>query len=296
MSICNINVMNDASEHLNYNNPSIPLYAMPGNLSSFPHMQALCHWHDDIEFLIALKGHITYHVNDKDILLSEGNAILVNSRQMHYGYSADCTDCDYICVVFKPSLISTNKDVINRYIAPITDHSGVMEFLFSSNVLEHRQIIADLKEIYEVYHQKTEGYELLAVSLLCSLWFDIYHILRDQIIDIDDSVPADFLSQKQMVQFIYDHYSEKLSLDEIAHSGGISRTKCYQLFKKYLNRTPLDFLNSYRLENSMNLLHDTELSITEIAYHCGFNTLSYYSEIFKKYKGCTPKEFRSLIS
>ena len=99
-----------------------------------------------------------------------------------------------------------------------------------------------------------------------------------------------------MVQFIYDHYSEKLSLDEIAHSGGISRTKCYQLFKKYLNRTPLDFLNSYRLENSMNLLHDTELSITEIAYHCGFNTLSYYSEIFKKYKGCTPKEFRSLIS
>lgn len=288
-----LHVMKDASEHIEYNNSFIPLYVKTGSLSSFPHMKALCHWHDDVEFLLPIKGHISYHINDKDYYIKEHNAIFINSRQMHYGYSPDGSNCDYICIVFKPSLISANTELINKYITPITEHHNLSELLLLADIPKHKKIISSLERIYHLYQQSKNCYELSSISSLCSLWTDLYEILYEQISIIDYSSSNDIFIQKQMVQFIYNNYTTRLTLNEISRAGGISRTKCCQIFKKYLNRTPIDFLNSYRLEISMNLLRDTNLSITEIAYNCGFNNLSYYSEIFKKYKGCTPNAYRT---
>ena len=53
-----------------------------------------------------------------------------------------------------------------------------------------------------------------------------------------------------------------------------------------------DFVNLYRLEKSKILLKNEDLSITEVALECGFNSGSYYAELFKKYNGCTPRNFR----
>jgi len=288
----NLSVMKDASEYLKYNNPAIPLYVKAGNLSSFPHMEALCHWHDDIEFLLPVRGRISCHIIDKDYYIEEHNAIFINSKQMHYGYSADGSDCNYICIVFRPSLICTNTEMVNKYISPIIEHPTLSELILQKDNSEHRKIITALERIYRLYQQEKSCYELSAISSLCSLWVNLYEVLYGQISTVNYSVSNDISIQKQMVRFIYDNFTEKLALNEIAYSGGISRTKCCQIFKKYLNKTPIDFLNSYRLENSINLLRDTNLSITEIAYNCGFNNSSYYAEIFRKYKGCTPNEYR----
>ncbi|MDL2288094.1 helix-turn-helix transcriptional regulator [Oscillospiraceae bacterium OttesenSCG-928-F05] len=64
------------------------------------------------------------------------------------------------------------------------------------------------------------------------------------------------------------------------------------MFKSYLNKPPLRFLNSYRLERSMSLLQQTELSITEIAQQCGFSGPSYFAELFMREKGLTPSTYR----
>jgi len=292
MKSINLQVMKDASEFLEYNHPAIPLYVKTGNLSSFPHMKALCHWHDDVEFLLPINGHITYHINDKDYYIEEHNAIFVNAKQIHYGYSADGSDCDYICITFKPSLICSNEALANKYILPITEHHSLSELLLLADNPKHQGIISFLEQVHQLYQESKGCYELSSISILCSLWIRLYKILNVQSSSADYSSSTDIFIQKQMVSFIYDNYTDKLTLNEISHAGGISRTKCCQIFKKYLNRTPIDFLNSYRLEISMNYLRVTDLPITEIAYNCGFNSLSYYSETFKKYKGCTPNEYR----
>ena len=62
-----------------------------------------------------------------------------------------------------------------------------------------------------------------------------------------------------------------------------------------MGHTPNDYLNSFRLEKSMELLRTTDMTATEIAFHCGFNSASYFAEIFKKQKGCSPKEYRKKI-
>ena len=106
------------------------------------------------------------------------------------------------------------------------------------------------------------------------------------------SQDPDLLIQRDMVSYIYSHYSEPISLDEIAAAGKVCRNKCCQIFRRYLCQSPIDFLNHYRLEVSCHLLSTTKMSIAEICTACGFNHQSYYSKIFLRTYHCTPRDFR----
>ena len=75
-------------------------------------------------------------------------------------------------------------------------------------------------------------------------------------------------------------------------AGNCCKTKCTSLFQKYLNTSPMLYLNRYRLEKSVFLLRNTAMSITEIAYACGFSNTSYFCELFHKYYHTTPEKFR----
>jgi len=73
-------------------------------------------------------------------------------------------------------------------------------------------------------------------------------------------------TQKNMVSFIYQHYSEKILLDDIAASGYVSRSKCCIIFKHYLHQSPIDFLNSYRLKVSCNMLKNTKKVLQKLPF------------------------------
>lgn len=79
----------------------------------------------------------------------------------------------------------------------------------------------------------------------------------------------------------------------ILNAGNVCRSKCCKIFKTYLYQTPIDFLNRYRLERGVEHIATSSVSITEIALACGFSSPSYFTEIFRQYKGYTPTEYRA---
>ena len=83
-------IMQDASEIVRYDEVGIPLSIREGFLSAYPNHRALCHWHEDIEWVYIRSGQMNYYMNGKRVLLNTGEALMVNSRQMHYGYSVFC--------------------------------------------------------------------------------------------------------------------------------------------------------------------------------------------------------------
>ena len=98
--------------------------------------------------------------------------------------------------------------------------------------------------------------------------------------------------QKEMAAYIGGNYGRKLTLEDIAAAGHVSRSKCCQIFRRFMGQTPIEYLNTYRLKLSRNLLIETDKSVTEIALACGFNHLSYFSRIFYRTFGATPIEYR----
>ena len=78
----------DGSEQLVYTFDGLPLRAFKGRLAIFHNYAAACHWHDDFEILMATDGEMDYFVNGQTIHLRKGDAVFVNAKRLHYGYSA----------------------------------------------------------------------------------------------------------------------------------------------------------------------------------------------------------------
>lgn len=283
-----IRVNRDNSEIIAYNEPGIPIYIQEGHLSDVANYHFLCHWHEDIEFIYVLDGEMDYFVNGKSIPLKNGDMIMVNSGRLHYGYSDQQNNCHYYCVVLHPSLIASNKKLHDRFIAPLTGQREPDYFLFSKDDEITRLLL-------EIYHAKTgasPSYELDVIHLFQTLWIQFYRRRMPCHSVAEEDTDADVLVQRQMVSFIYQNYSVSISLEDIAASGKVCRSKCCQIFKKYMGQSPMDFVNSYRLECSQQLLENTTLSITDICLACGFNNQSYFTKQFRTKYQCTPKSYR----
>ncbi len=99
---------------------------------------------------------------------------------------------------------------------------------------------------------------------------------------------------QKMMGYISEHYMEKISLEDIAESANIGKTLCTKLFKKFVAKTPGEYLISYRITKSLEMLNSSDMSVTDIAYACGFNSASHYTKTFREMLGCTPLKYKSL--
>lgn len=287
----NLTVLRDGSERIFYSNPALPIYVNRGNLRDLSGMSALCHWHENVELLLPYKGHLTYNVNGSLIHIPEGCGIFVNSRNLHYGFSQDGTDCEYFCVTFPPQLLCCNEDLANRYVLPLLTDSHFPHILLESNKPEHSSILAAMRRLDSLYQEKPACFEMQAYSILFALWAALLASSRKTAQEAGTEDPH-LPIVRRMVEFIRSHYMERITLEQIAASGGVCRSSCCQLFKKHLGHTPNDYLNSYRLERGVELLRSGSLSVTEIADRCGFSSSSYFTELFTRSKGCSPSAFR----
>ena len=286
-------IMRDASEIVRYDEVGIPLSIREGLLSAYPNHRALCHWHEDIEWVYIRSGQMNYYMNGKRILLNTGEALMVNSRQMHYGYSENGQDCDFIRILCHPKIFITNSVLYQSYIAPVLSNPSLEYLHLKPEFPEDAEALQLLPEILRIKKEHPAAYEIEAAALLSLLWF---RLLRSHPMMPNEAAAKpkepDLLVQRDMVSYIYSHYSESINLDEIAAAGKVCRNKCCQIFRRYLNQSPIDFLNHYRLEVSCHLLNNTKLSIAEICTACGFNHQSYYSKIFLRTYSCSPRDFR----
>lgn len=95
-------------------------------------------------------------------------------------------------------------------------------------------------------------------------------------------------------RFINDHYHEDIRLEELASMAGMTPAAFSRFFKLHTGRSLWDYIIDVRMGVAVRELVDTIKSVSEISYQCGFNNTSHFHRLFKRKKGCTPKEFREL--
>ena len=284
-------ILKDGSEQISYRNPAFPVFVAHGPLSNFPDMSALCHWHDDIEIIMPYEGYMTYNVNGVHIKINTGELLFVNSKQMHYGYSADKSDCRYICITCVPSLLCGGSNFEHSYINPIIINPGIPYFVANESTPGYDRMVTAVNEVFRLFSRESDGAEIGILSELYSFWYGLYTACGNTINSIASADP-DIVTQRMMLDYIHSNYRKKLTLNDIASAGNVCRTRCCRIFKKFMQRTPVDYLNSYRLEKGIQLLRTTHMSMTEIAESCGFGSSSYFTELFTRAHGCPPTSFR----
>lgn len=286
-------LMGDRSEVVRYDRPGLPLYIRTGDLSHFLDMRAPCHWHDDIEVIRVLSGRMRYYINGQEILLGAGDSVAVNSRQMHFGYDFQREECRYHCVLFHPSLLTGEQTLRRDFVLPILTGQTPEYWLMPADTELGGLTAECVDRIVQLKTQGRRAYELEAAGLLHILWAGLWRSAEEDFESGQCRRDPDVETQKEMAAYIGLHYGEKLTLEGIAAAGHVSRSKCCQIFRRFMGQTPVEYVNTYRLKLSRDLLVETDKSITEIALACGFNHLSYFSRIFFRSFGATPSEYRA---
>jgi transcriptional regulator GlxA family with amidase domain len=103
---------------------------------------------------------------------------------------------------------------------------------------------------------------------------------------------ADSRRVKKVQEYINSHYTEEIRLHQMADLAGMTPVAFSRFFKLRTGKSLSDFIIDIRLGYAARQLVDSTHSISEICFACGFNNLSNFNRIFKKKKGCSPKEFR----
>lgn len=284
--------LHDSSETVLYEFKEYPLYLQYGILSQYPDYSAISHWHEDFEFIVILSGHMTYQVNGALYQLEKGQGIFVNSRQLHHGYSEDFTECEFLCILFPPALLHLNDYFLDAYVTPIVTNGSCPCQHFTDEKQWQKQLLEYLVLLYE-----KRGTELAPLEIQPLVW-NIWNLLFLHLPKPEhrDRLPARQLSAiREMIAFIQQNYMDTITLDQIADAGHLCKSSCLILFKKYLSQSPIRYLTDYRLKKALALLQNTDHTITEISYQVGFNHPSYFTETFKKYYQCTPREYAVLF-
>ena len=100
-----------------------------------------------------------------------------------------------------------------------------------------------------------------------------------------------FSSMKNVLEYIGDNYAGNITLDTLSKIAGMNPKYFCRYFKSMTDRTPIDYLNYYRIECACEMLSTKDITLKEAAISCGFNDESYFIRTFRKYKGITPKQF-----
>ena len=277
----------DGSEIVNYDDPNFPSYIYDGWIVPKATWEGVPHFHEDIEIMTVKEGKVMYVVNGRNVLLNEGDTIVVNSNQIHYSLTVDGGIAKYVIAVLHPGILANSVAVDMQAVKPITENSE-LSYLRFRYINEHTEDIRNL-----VLALPDMRHDAFAVT---KQFYQIWDIVRKQAESLGarEEVVSDprMQSFKAMMHYIANNYSSQITLADIAASGNISKSLCNTLFHQYVGESPIGYLMHLRCRKVAELLRASRMPMSEIAAQTGFGGVSYMSETFRKFFDRSPREYR----
>lgn len=257
------------------------------------------HWHYEFQLTYVVRGTISVFFNQQTIDLHEGQGIYINPEVLHMIRDRYDSDAMFISLDVSPKLLTSfpNSVFERSYVKPVFCSSAADAVILDPGVFWQKKILDEAMSIEQDYKSRSFGWELAVSSSLYAIWKELVCHLHESLAE-HDAPAADGARMrrnqriKEILSYIREHFTEKITLDEIAKYLHLSTNECCRFFKKNMNCTLFEYITEYRLSKSMELLEHTDLPVSQIAYESGFGSSSYFIEKFRKNVGMTPAAFR----
>ena len=96
----------------------------------------------------------------------------------------------------------------------------------------------------------------------------------------------------RIIEYIEKNYTESITLEQLSQVSGMSKNGIIAMFKRLYGMTPVKYMNNLRLYKACELLKNTDMPISQLAYQCGFADSNYFARVFREQRGMTPREYR----
>ncbi len=292
MSKCHVTVNSNGEETEQHGTAQFPISFYEENISAAP---VPLHWHEDFEVIWVTSGSVDVFINTSKHILKKGCGVFINAGVLH-SVSARCTDCCMIrSFVFHPRLIGSIDSIYRQeYLEPVIQNKKLpFVFLRPACVWENKILTLSVS-VWDRLHEEQSGFEIYVRNELSEI---ILYLLQNHARCETRINPGNLRNSdriKIMLQYILTHYSEEISITDLAATSIISASEVLRCFHSTIHVTPVQYIKQLRIEKAAELLADTDLSSVEIAFQCGFQSSSYFTKTFREIKGRTPLDYRRI--
>lgn len=289
MQIKNFMIDENYKELTKHHTVVMPIACYQTTINQNIHGYTPLHWHDEIQFVFIVKGEAVFQVNEDRIVVKEGDGLFINSGRLHMAQDKDQSGCIYICLNVSPYFV-LSQELYTPYVKPYIQATNLPYLYIDTTMNWGKNILDAILRIYQFIKEKPHYYEMDITMQLTFIWKNL----------IDNGFKLEYAQteklkdqrMKQMLNWIHEHYAEKILLEDIARAGHLSRSECCRYFKRFLKCTPLNYVIDYRIQKSLALLQQDDHNITEVAYQVGFNSTSYFIKEFRSSMNMTPLVYK----
>ena len=289
MSDCLLNLDRTQRELSPHGTPDFPCACYDEVYSSETEHAFPWHWHEEIELLYIAEGTMSVQIPGRTFDMHEGDSVFINSGVLHYGSTK--SRCRLYSLVFSPLLLSGshNSAIDKKYVQPVTHYSPLDGYVCS------REITACIISAFTACRDDADGFEFTVRDNLSQLIFHLYEQNKDGILGQTEEQNEDSERMRKMLTYIHEHFSEQVTLAQIAETASVGERECLRCFQRSIQISPLQYVIMYRLRQSASmLLESRHTDIAAVAYDCGFASPGSFTQLFRRYYQCTPREYRQL--
>ena len=274
-----ISTQKDLKENQSHGDYSFPVDIhmdyFPVNEDARHNLYVPLHWHTEVELHYQIQGSVQIRVELTEYVLHPGEVLWINAKQLHNCRPLGKETAISHTIIFDPSFIygSESSILFRKYVHPLLGNPSFLQ------------------------QEQPDTWELQILSYLANAWGLLWKMsTRSELAVIPNKkVSRERKTLDTLLDYIHANFTGKITLNDLAQAVSLSAGECGRLCKRLLHQTPMNYLMSYRIEQSIPLLVKTDANITEIALQVGFSGASYYTEIFHRIMGITPSEYRCLI-
>ncbi|MCX7845427.1 MAG: AraC family transcriptional regulator [Dictyoglomaceae bacterium] len=248
------------------------------------------HWHNEFEILYLEKGRAKFYIDGKEFILADNQFLFVNCGSIHSGEELEKTMA--YAIVFDLRLLCSEEpdSCKHKFFVPLRDGKFLVPSFINDEILQR-----NVYKIIEIFKVKPYGYELLIKALLYEIFWEIFNRYITK-----SSFSGELISKlekiKDVLIYIDINYQKPITLEELSEKANISKFYLCRIFKDLLHMSPIEYINKVRVEKATEFLRNTDMSISDIAFECGFNNISYFIKVFKTYMKITPLKYRKGLS
>lgn len=254
----------------------------------------MLHWHDEIEICYIKHGTGIYLIGGREYPFSQGDIFVINSRDIHLAYN----DKEVIMQVltFESRLFWNGAGFLFEMecLVPFWEAGISYNNRLDRENAYYTQVVDILKGIEDEMSLKSSAYKISVKSLLLRLSSVLIRYLDIK----EDGKSGERLKNYNRLEpvfhYIESHYPEKIKLEDMAALMNMSSSNFSLTFKKTVGISPMDYLIRERIVKASEMLLETDSKVIEISLSCGFFSMSNFIEIFKKFTGKSPSEFRQI--
>ena len=248
--------------------------------------QQTIHTHDYYQIWYISKGNCTHKIDNKSFYLSAGDLIIIPPFSYH-SMTSESNDLEVIGIDFTENYLSEldNNTIFLACIKPLFVREKEKKSVFTETSFKELMI-----EMYEEYFSGLKFSDLIIKSCLMKLI-----ILLERKSDITENTEKIVHSQAigEVLRYIHNNIESKIRIEDLCRVSNLCPTSLGAHFKKATGKSVVQYTNSIRIDKAKQLLKETDISITNIAYELGFGDGAYFNRIFKKETSLSPKDYRN---